>query len=84
MVLTSMEPSTGVHTVADVFCMGCNERVGWFYHRAADPSQKYKEGTFSMHTKLLRRSEEKPLGKYLLERERLVKENAWTLDDNVR
>ncbi|KZP34395.1 yippee-domain-containing protein [Athelia psychrophila] len=56
---------TGVHTVADVFCMGCNDRVGWFYHKAADPSQKYKEG------------------KYLLERERLVKENAWTLDDNV-
>jgi len=56
---------TGVHTVADAFCMGCNERVGWFYHRAADPSQKYKEG------------------KYLLERERLIKENAWTLDDTA-
>ncbi|KAF8149486.1 yippee-domain-containing protein [Crassisporium funariophilum] len=54
---------TGVHTVADVFCLGCNERVGWFYHKAADHSQKYKEG------------------KYLLEREKLVKDNAWTLDD---
>ncbi|KAJ7085846.1 yippee-domain-containing protein [Mycena crocata] len=53
---------TGVHTVADVFCMGCNERVGWFYHKASDFSQKYKEG------------------KYLLEREKLVKENAWKLD----
>lgn len=54
---------TGVHTVADAFCVGCNERVGWYYHKASDHSQKYKEG------------------KYLLERERLIKENAWTLDE---
>ncbi|TFK44163.1 yippee zinc-binding/DNA-binding /Mis18, centromere assembly-domain-containing protein [Crucibulum laeve] len=54
---------TGVHTVADVFCVGCNDRVGWYYHKAADYSQKYKEG------------------KYLLEREKLIKENAWKLDD---
>ncbi|RDB16707.1 hypothetical protein Hypma_002459 [Hypsizygus marmoreus] len=54
---------TGVHTVADVFCVGCNDRLGWFYHKAADPSQKYKEG------------------KYLLEREKLIKENAWKLEE---
>ncbi|KAG6335694.1 hypothetical protein ID866_3400 [Astraeus odoratus] len=54
---------TGVHTVADVFCVGCNDRIGWYYHKAADQSQKYKEG------------------KYLLEREKLVKENNWNLDD---
>ncbi|RPD78731.1 yippee-domain-containing protein [Lentinus tigrinus ALCF2SS1-7] len=54
---------TGVHTVADVYCMGCNERMGWYYHKASDHTQKYKEG------------------KYLLEREKLVKENNWTLDD---
>jgi len=53
---------TGVHTVADVFCVGCGDRLGWYYHKASDQSQKYKEG------------------KYLLERERLVKDNAWTLD----
>ncbi|EAU90892.1 hypothetical protein CC1G_02279 [Coprinopsis cinerea okayama7 len=53
---------TGVHTVADVYCVGCGDRLGWFYHKAADNSQKYKEG------------------KYLLERERLIKENNWTLD----
>ncbi|KAF8800213.1 yippee-domain-containing protein [Phlegmacium glaucopus] len=56
---------TGIHTVADVFCLGCNERLGWFYHKAADYAQKYKEG------------------KYLLEREKLVKENAWNLDDDT-
>ncbi|KAH6906363.1 yippee zinc-binding/DNA-binding /Mis18, centromere assembly-domain-containing protein [Coprinopsis sp. MPI-PUGE-AT-0042] len=54
---------TGTHTVADAFCMGCNERLGWYYHKAADSGQKYKEG------------------KYLLERERLIKENNWSLDD---
>ncbi|KAF9243082.1 yippee zinc-binding/DNA-binding /Mis18, centromere assembly-domain-containing protein [Melanogaster broomeanus] len=54
---------TGVHTVADVFCIGCNDRVGWYYHKAADHTQKYKEG------------------KYLLEREKLVKENNWKLDE---
>ncbi|KAF8187488.1 yippee-domain-containing protein [Pholiota molesta] len=54
---------TGVHTVADVFCLGCNERIGWFYHKAVDQTQKYKEG------------------KYLLEKEKLVKENSWTLND---
>ncbi|KAH7923146.1 yippee-domain-containing protein [Leucogyrophana mollusca] len=54
---------TGVHTVADVFCVGCNDRLGWYYHKAADYSQKYKEG------------------KYLLEREKLIKENAWKLDE---
>ncbi|KAF8267939.1 hypothetical protein EI94DRAFT_1729099, partial [Lactarius quietus] len=50
-----MGNNTGVHTAADVFCVGCGDRLGWNYR-----SQKYKEG------------------KYLLERERLVKDNAWT------
>ena len=43
LVLTVLN-RTGVHTVADVFCLGCNDRLGWFYHKATDPSQKYKEG----------------------------------------
>ncbi|KAJ3518505.1 hypothetical protein NMY22_g13642 [Coprinellus aureogranulatus] len=54
---------TGVHTVADAFCVGCDERIGWYYHKAADASQKYKES------------------KYLLEREKLIKENNWTLGE---
>ncbi|CAL1706390.1 unnamed protein product [Somion occarium] len=53
---------TGVHTVEDVYCKGCNERLGWKYVKASDNSQKYKEG------------------KFLLEREKLVKNNSWTLD----
>jgi hypothetical protein len=68
--------------VADVFCVGCNERLGWFYHKAADPSQKYKEGRSDSHYdsnfKLMLPCNVSS-GKYLLEREKLVKENAWKL-----
>ena len=44
---------TGVHTVQDVFCVGCNERMGWFYHKAADHSQKYKEGAVKFYTSIV-------------------------------
>lgn len=37
---------TGLHTVADVFCMDCNETLGWKYERAYEETQKYKEGKF--------------------------------------
>ncbi|KAF5383495.1 hypothetical protein D9757_006097 [Collybiopsis confluens] len=56
---------TGIHSVADVFCVGCNERLGWYYHHASEYTQKYKEG------------------KYLLEKEKIIKDNAWTLDDST-
>ncbi|KAL6977463.1 hypothetical protein U1Q18_026262 [Sarracenia purpurea var. burkii] len=35
---------TGLHTVADIFCVGCGSIVGWKYEFAHDKSQKYKEG----------------------------------------
>ncbi|KAF8526024.1 yippee-domain-containing protein [Hysterangium stoloniferum] len=54
---------TGIHTVQDAFCMGCNDRIGWYYFKSCDETQKYKEG------------------KYLLEREKLIKENKWSLQD---
>ncbi|KAF9785773.1 yippee zinc-binding/DNA-binding /Mis18, centromere assembly-domain-containing protein [Thelephora terrestris] len=54
---------TGVHTVADVHCLGCNDRIGWYYFKASNHSQKYKEG------------------KYMLEREKLVKENSWQIGE---
>jgi hypothetical protein len=43
-ILDSHWSRTGVHTVADAFCIGCDDRLGWFYHKASDSSQKYKEG----------------------------------------
>jgi hypothetical protein len=53
------------------------------YHKAADPSQKYKEGKSSTDNHLEFKqiiSRNLIPGKYLLEREKLVKENAWKLD----
>ncbi|KAF5752568.1 protein yippee-like [Tripterygium wilfordii] len=35
---------TGMHTVADIFCVGCGSVVGWKYETAHEKSQKYKEG----------------------------------------
>lgn len=43
-----------MHTVADVFCVGCKERVGWYYHKASEHSQKYKEGKLSQRSELER------------------------------
>ena len=36
--------STGLHTVRDIYCIGCEVNVGWYYHEAAEESQKYKKG----------------------------------------
>ncbi|GJY50276.1 yippee-like protein [Tanacetum coccineum] len=35
---------TGLHTVADIFCVKCGSIVGWTYEFAHDKLQKYKEG----------------------------------------
>ncbi|KAL8154331.1 hypothetical protein V2J09_012091 [Rumex salicifolius] len=35
---------TGLHTVADIFCVGCGSILGWRYETAHERSQKYKEG----------------------------------------
>lgn len=37
---------TGMHTVNDIFCIGCGSIVGWKYDAAYDKSQKSKEGKF--------------------------------------
>ncbi|KAL9261694.1 yippee-like-like protein [Drosera capensis] len=37
---------TGMHTVVDIFCVGCGSIVGWKYEAAHDKDQKYKEGKF--------------------------------------
>ncbi|THG19523.1 hypothetical protein TEA_027429 [Camellia sinensis var. sinensis] len=35
---------TGLHTVADIFYVGCGSILGWKYETAHEKSQKYKEG----------------------------------------
>ncbi|KAK6231244.1 hypothetical protein SCA6_001317 [Theobroma cacao] len=37
---------TGMHTVVDIFCVGCGSIVGWKYEAAHEKLQKYKEGKF--------------------------------------
>uniref|UniRef100_A0A7S0SU86 Protein yippee-like n=1 Tax=Mantoniella antarctica TaxID=81844 RepID=A0A7S0SU86_9CHLO len=38
--------TTGLHTVADIYCNKCLQVVGWKYEVAFEKSQKYKEGKF--------------------------------------
>ncbi|XP_010543737.1 PREDICTED: protein yippee-like At3g11230 isoform X2 [Tarenaya hassleriana] len=35
---------TGLHTVADIYCIKCGSYLGWKYEVAYEKSQKYKEG----------------------------------------
>ncbi|GFP93846.1 protein yippee-like [Phtheirospermum japonicum] len=37
---------TGMHTVVDIFCVGCGSIVGWKYVAAHEKSQKYKVGKY--------------------------------------
>eukprot|EP01103_Thecamoeba_quadrilineata_P003825 TRINITY_DN13563_c0_g1_i1.p1 TRINITY_DN13563_c0_g1~~TRINITY_DN13563_c0_g1_i1.p1 ORF type:complete len:112 (+),score=4.91 TRINITY_DN13563_c0_g1_i1:56-391(+) len=37
---------TGLHTVADIHCISCQEYLGWKYEQAYEESQKYKVGKF--------------------------------------
>eukprot|EP00249_Psilotum_nudum_P006079 c19443_g1_i1 orf=598-981(-) len=36
--------TTGMHTVADIFCVCCSQIVGWKYVTAHEKNQRYKEG----------------------------------------
>jgi len=38
--------TTGMHIVADIFCIDCGDILGWKYEFAKDESQKYKVGKF--------------------------------------
>ncbi|KAG0467679.1 hypothetical protein HPP92_018668 [Vanilla planifolia] len=38
--------TTGLHTVSDIFCVGCGSILGWKYEAAYEKGQKYKEGKF--------------------------------------
>jgi len=34
---------SGIFIIADVFCINCNEKLGWTYREAKSDDQKYKE-----------------------------------------
>lgn len=35
---------TGLHYVRDVYCKGCDEKLGWMYEFACPREQRHKEG----------------------------------------
>ncbi|KAI3386662.1 hypothetical protein SNEBB_007760 [Seison nebaliae] len=37
---------TGLHSVADIHCGGCNSTLGWKYEKAFELNQRYKEGKY--------------------------------------
>ncbi|KAI4528437.1 yippee-like protein [Schizophyllum commune Loenen D] len=45
--------TTGTHTVRDIYCVKCNQVLGWKYERAFEASQKYKEGKYILERNLL-------------------------------
>ena len=47
---------TGMHVVADVFCINCHAQVGWTYLDTVEDSQKYKVGKFILEKAKIRKS----------------------------
>lgn len=48
---TDVWDRTGMHTVADLLCMGCQQlgrktTLGWMYLKAKERDQQYKEGGY--------------------------------------
>jgi len=39
---------TGMHTISNISCKGCDTPLGWVYIKANDSAQKYKEGKYIM------------------------------------
>ncbi|MBN3272324.1 YPEL2 protein, partial [Polyodon spathula] len=37
---------TGLHAVADIYCVNCKTTLGWKYEHAFEMTQKYKEGKY--------------------------------------
>lgn len=35
---------SGLHTISNITCKGCDTPLGWVYLKANDPAQRYKEG----------------------------------------
>lgn len=53
--------TTGRHAVCDIYCVGCQDNVGWHYVEAYEASEKYKEGKFIIeNAKMVRTTLPKP------------------------
>jgi len=47
---------TGLHTVADIFCINCESILGWKYDEAYEEREKYKVGKFILEKAKIVRS----------------------------
>eukprot|EP00026_Physarum_polycephalum_P019387 Phypoly_transcript_21377.p1 GENE.Phypoly_transcript_21377~~Phypoly_transcript_21377.p1 ORF type:complete len:114 (+),score=10.77 Phypoly_transcript_21377:169-510(+) len=45
--------TTGLHTVADIYCKDCEQVLGWKYEEAYKESEKYKIGKFILERTLI-------------------------------
>merc|ERR1711976_176323 len=58
---------TGRHTVRDVHCIVCSEKLGWSYEYACEEGQRYKEGKIILEKMLIKEidgvDEDKPVYK---------------------
>lgn len=80
---------TGMHTIADLSCQGCDTVIGWTYLKAWEGSQKYKEGQFhrcELQMTGNRHRTDKELtiyfaslsGRFIIERAAVHKQNNWS------
>lgn len=46
---------TGLHTIADVFCINCSKSLGWKYVHAFEERQRYKVGKVILEAAYIRR-----------------------------
>ena len=82
---------TGLHTVADVSCIGCGEQVGWTYVRMSIHAECPLWFDSAIHVALQldllvcvlaqlgahQDSEQYKIGKYVLEKVYLMRGDAW-------
>eukprot|EP00898_Chlorokybus_atmophyticus_P009249 jgi/Chlat1/954/Chrsp108S01382 len=61
--------TTGLHTVADIFCNTCQQIVGWKYIEAFEKNQKYKEGKYILERAAINISVDIPAGAKLADGE---------------
>jgi len=45
--------TTGIHTIRVIYCVVCQQNVGWKYEKAHNDDQKYKEGRFILEEGLI-------------------------------
>lgn len=69
---------SGMHTISNITCKGCDAPLGWVYLKANDPAQRYKEGEQLQMLSILFQPHVFPFtwphsGKYIMEKDKIMK-----------